>query len=149
MPKATVEEQEVPVEESLEAIPEIPLEEEVPVPLPKSKPRAKSKAKAKASQVDLKAKHTCGRCGKTMSLHTALYPHKCREVTMPQPPALTKVIVQEPEPEAEPEPQLEPQLEPQFTQAQLLRMQLAQHAQEQRARARLRMVNPIREFYGL
>ncbi len=39
--------------------------------------------------------------------------------------------------------------EPQLTQAQLLRMQLAQHAQEQRARAHLRMVNPIRKFYGL
>ena len=65
--------------ETPEAVAEEPLPEEVPVrPKPK---RAAAKPKAaperKDAPVNLKAKHTCGRCGKTMSLHTALYSHEC------------------------------------------------------------------------
>ncbi len=83
-----------------------------------------------------------------MSVHTALYAHKCPgEIQAPQPPALTsQVTVQEEPEEIQPEPK---QPEPQFTQAQLLRVQLAQHAQEQRASAHLQMVNPILQFYGI
>ena len=71
-----------------------------------------------------------------MSLHTALYGHKnCPgKVDMPQPPALGQVTPEEP---------------PQLTQAQALRLQLAQAAQERRAQAHLRMVGPIRSFYNL
>ena len=39
--------------------------------------------------------------------------------------------------------------EPQMSQAQMLRLQLAQAAQERRAQAHMRMVAPIRQFYGL
>ena len=80
-----------------------------------------------------------------MSLHTALYGHKnCPgKVSMPQPPALT----QRPVPEEPEEPEEEPQ--PRLTQAQFLRLQLAQAAQERRAQQHMRMVAPIRQFYGL
>ena len=91
MPKATIEEHETeapPESEagqppepeqsaSTAAIPEEPVEEEVPVP---KKARAKAKATAKAStrkdapkKTNLKDRHTCGACGQEMSLHTALY----------------------------------------------------------------------------
>ena len=63
------------------------------------------------------------------------------EVTVPQPPALLRHPVREEEP---PAPQ-----EPPMDRTQLLRMQLAQAVQERRAQAHLRMVNPIRQFYGL
>ena len=56
------------------------------------------------------------------------------EVTIPQPPALLR---QTPEPL------------PQLTQAQTLRMHLATAAQERRAQAHMRVVTPIRQFYGL
>ena len=111
---------------------------EVPEPEPVKK-RAPKKPAQKKDPLDLKQKHTCGRCGKTMSLHTALYSHKCpEEVTVPQPPALLRHPVRE-----------EPPPEPPVNYAQQLRMQLAQAAQERRAQAHLRMVNPIRQFYGL
>ena len=167
MPKAKVEEEEVPAEEPQEeapveesqeeVVPEIPEPEPVTV-RPKSKARAKPQANEtvvlpkknaappsvkKKEPLDLKQKHECGRCGKTMSLHTALYGHKnCPgEVSMPQPPALTRQVVVE---EAPPEP--EP---PQLSHAQLLRQHLAQAAQERRAQQHFRMVNPIRSFYGM
>ena len=151
MPKATIEEQEtVPPdqpeapEESADAvIPEEPVEEEVPVP--KKKPKAKAgpaKAKPKDAprKTNLKDRHTCGACGQEMSLHTALYGHKnCPgKASVPQPPALVRqVAVEEPPPP------------PQLSQAQSLRLQLAQAAQERRAQAHMRMVTPIRSFYGL
>ena len=157
MPKATVQEEGVPVEEPSEsppeeeedtAVPETPQAEAVAVK-PKPKPRAKASTRKdapaptkKKEGLDLKQKHQCGRCGKTMSLHTALYGHKnCPgEVTIPQPPALLRqVTVQEEAPEPE----------PQISHAQLLRMQLAQAAQERRAQAQLRVTAPIRQFYGL
>ena len=97
----------------------------------------------KKEPLDLKQKHQCGRCGRTMTLHTALYGHKnCPgEVAVPQPPALTRqVAVEEPPPEEE---------EPQMSHAQLLRLHLAQAAQERRAQQHFRMVNPIRSFYGM
>ena len=155
MPKAKVEEKEMPVEEEPaeeakpEAVPEVP---ETPQPEIVAKPKARAKVKAapkvpapKAeSKVDLKQKHTCGQCGKTMSLHTALYNHKCPgDVSIPQPPALVRQTNQAPEPAA-PAP-----LPPQYSHAQLIRMQLAQAAQERRAQARLRMTAPIRHFYGM
>ncbi len=78
MPKATVEEQEVPVEEPSEGppaeeeetdVPETPQAEEVPV-RPKAKPRAKASTRKdapaptkKKEGLDLKQKHQCGRCG--------------------------------------------------------------------------------------
>ena len=76
-----------------------------------------------------------------MSLHTALYGHKnCPgKASVPQPPALVRQVAAEP---AAPEP-------PQMSQAQMLRLQLAQAAQERRAQAHMRMVAPIRQFYGL
>ena len=74
-----------------------------------------------------------------MSVHTALYNHKCPgEIKVPQPPALVRSVRQEP---VEPEP-------PAMSHAQLLRLQLAQAAQERRAQAQLRMTAPIRHFYG-
>ena len=147
MPKAKVEEKEMPVEEvepeSVEApeaneeVPETPKPEVVPKPKKAPKPKAEPKAKG----LDLKQKHTCGQCGKTMSLHTALYNHKCpSDVSIPQPPALVRQTAVEPIPE--------PVL-PQDSHAQLLRMQLAHAAQERRAQAQLRMTAPIRQFYGL
>ncbi len=79
MPKATIAEQEVPAEPDDIPLPETPQEEEVSVPKPKTKEVSKPRAKAvpKKATTDLKAKHTCGRCGKTMSLYTTLYSHKC------------------------------------------------------------------------
>ena len=77
-----------------------------------------------------------------MSLHTAHYSHRCPgEVSVPQPPALTRqVAVEEPPEEEEP---------PQLSHAQQLRLHLAQVAQERRAQQHFRMVNPIRSFYGI
>ena len=145
MPKAKVEEKEMPVEEVEPEAPEA--NEEVPetpqpevVAKPKQKASAKPKAEPKAKGLDLKQKHTCGQCGKTMSLHTALYSHKCpSDVSIPQPPALVRQTAVEPIPEPV----------PQYSHAQLPRMQLAQAAQERRAQAQLRMTAPIRQFYGL
>ena len=157
MPKAKVQEQEVPVEEAPEEppapteeapeelppepIPEVPVEQPVPKPrkakAPPTAPRVEPKRSARAKpKTNLKDRHTCGACGQEMSLHTALYGHKnCPgKVDMPQPPALGQVAPEEP---------------PQLTQAQALRLQLAQAAQERRAQAHLRMVGPIRSFYGL
>ena len=72
-----------------------------------------------------------------MSVHTALYNHKCPgEIKVPQPPALARHV-----PPVQPEP-------PAMSHAQLLRLQLAQAAQERRAQAQLRMTAPIRQFYG-
>ena len=75
-----------------------------------------------------------------MSLHTALYGHKNCPGNVRQPPALVRQVAAEP-PVAAPEPQM--------SQAQMLRLQLAQAAQERRAQAHMRMVAPIRQFYGL
>ena len=156
MPKATIEEQEtIPSEadqpqEEQSAIPEEPVEEEVPV---KKKVRiaakaSAAKASAKASarkdaprKTNLKDRHTCGACGKEMSLHTALYGHQnCPgKAVVPQPPALVRQVAV---------PEEAPQ-EPQMSQAQSLRLQLAHAAQERRAQAHMRMVTPIRSFYGL
>ena len=146
MPKAKVEEKEMPVEEvepeaveapeANEEVPETPQPEVVPKPKKVPKPKAEPKSKG----LDLKQKHTCGQCGKTMSLHTALYNHKYpSDVSIPQPPALVRQAAAEPIPEPV----------PQYSHAQLLRMQLAQAAQERRAQAQLRMTAPIRQFYGL
>ena len=118
---------------------------------PKSKASAKrkdapSKVKKEGS-LDLKQKHTCGACGKVMSLHSALYGHKnCPgEASIPQPPALTRQVA------AVSEPVYEPQVAPgaAMSYAQHLRQHLAQAAQERRAQAQLRMTAPIRQFYGL
>ncbi|MEC8428549.1 MAG: hypothetical protein VXZ35_08990, partial [Pseudomonadota bacterium] len=127
-----------------EPIPGIPVEQPVPKPrkakAPPSAPRVEPKKaapkRAATKRTNLKDRHTCGACGQEMSLHTALYGHKnCPgKVDMPQPPALGQVAPEEP---------------PQLTQAQALRLQLAQAAQERRAQAHLRMVGPIRSFYGL
>ena len=158
MPKATIEEQEtIPpdqpeAQEELSAIPEEPVEEEVPVPKKKVRIAAKaSAAKAKPKdaprKTNLKDRHTCGACGKEMSLHTALYGHQnCPgKVSLPQPPALVRQVAVPERPEREEAPQ-EP---PQMSQAQSLRLQLAHAAQERRAQAHMRMVTPIRSFYGL
>ena len=149
MPKATVSEEEVPVEappdeEAVpEVVPEIPEPEEVPVRKPRAKAAVRKDAPPKApkKQLDLKQKHECGACGKTMSLHTALYGHKnCPgEVSITQPPALTRQVAMQEEP---PPP-------PPMSQSQMLRFQLAQAAQERRAQQQMRMLNPIRQFYGL
>ena len=163
--KAEVQEEEVPAEEPQEeahaeepqeeVVPETPEPEEVAVQ-PKRKAASKAKAKPQAKRkdappttkkkepLDLKQKHQCGQCGKVMSLHTALYGHRnCPgEVSVPQPPALTRQVAVEQPPEPEEE-------EPQMSHAQLLRLQLAQAAQERRAQLHFRMVNPIRSFYGL
>ena len=98
MPKATVQEEVVPVEEVSETpqeaepvVAETPQPETVPVKKKPNKPRAKP------SSVDLKSRFTC-QCGKEMSLRTAMYgKHKCpAEMSVPQPPALTRqVTVQE------------------------------------------------------
>ena len=157
MPKATtVQEEEVPVEDPPEATEEAPEEPpdipEIPAPevvvKPKRAPKAKASTRKDApaptkGKVDLKQRHTCGACGATMSLHTVLYGHKnCPgQVTVPQPPALTRQVAVQEEEAVAPEPQL--------TQAQMLRLQLARAAQERRAQAQLRMVDPIRQFYGL
>ena len=99
-----------------------------------------------------------------MSLHTALYSHKCpKDVSIPQPPALVrgdpsrrpacirnKDLEWTAEREAvAPEPTIPEPVYPQYSHSQLLRMQLAQAAQERRAQAQLRMTAPIRQFYGL
>ena len=140
MPKATVPEEDVPAEEVSEA-PQEPIVAETPQPEEVSVKKPKPKPKAKPSTVDLKSRFTC-QCGKEMSLHTAMYgKHKCpAEISVPQPPALTRQVTVQDVPEI---------IEPQLSQAQILRIQLAQHAQERRAQAHLRMVNPIRDFYGL
>ena len=162
MPKAKVQEQVVPVEEAPEEppapteeapeelppepIPEIPVEQPVPKPrkakapptAPRVEPKKAAPKEAAPKRTNLKDRHTCGACGQEMSLHTALYGHKnCPgKVDMPQPPALGQVAPEEAQP-------------PQLTQAQALRLQLAQAAQERRAQAHLRMVGPIRSFYNL
>ena len=119
----------VPEQESPE-----PEEEEEETAPPVEEP-IQEEVKPRKAKTNLKDRHTCGACGQEMSLHTALYGHKnCPgKPTMPQPPALVR----------------HPPPEPQLTQAQSLRMQLAQAAQERRAQAQLRMVTPIRQFYGL
>ncbi len=159
MPKATIEEQETippeadqPQEEQSVDIPEEPVEEEVPVPKKKVRIAAKaSAAKASAAKAsarkdaprktNLKDRHTCGVCGKERSLHTALYgPQNCPgKAVVPQPPAIVR---QAAVPEEAPH-------ESQMSQAQSLRLQLAHAAQERRAQAHMRMVTPIRSFYGL
>ena len=111
MPKAKVEEKEMPVEEPPEqteeppeeVAPEAPEVPETPQPEVVAKPKSRAKAKSKAAPeqkaLDLKQKHTCGQCGKTMSLHTALYSHMCpKDVSIPQPPALVRQPAPEPAP---------------------------------------------------
>ena len=143
MPVEVPPEQPEPPEEVVLEATELP---ETPQPEVVAKPKSKAKAKSKAPEqkaLDLKQKHTCGQCNKTMSLHTALYSHKCpKDVSVPQPPALVRQPA--PEPVVFPEPTY-----PQYSPAQLLRIQLAQAAQERRAQAQLRMTAPIRQFYGL
>jgi len=144
-----VEEAEVIAEEPDPAVPEELVEEEVAVPKPKPKAKASRKDGGEAAarsaapastkkKTDLTTKHTCGSCGKTMSLHTAMYGHKnCPgELSIPQPPLVRQTAI-------------EPPTEPQMSQAQMLRYHLANAAQERRAQAHLRVVGPIRQFYGL
>jgi hypothetical protein len=143
MPKAVlIVEEEEAIEEPTEepAVPEELAEEEVEVPKPKPKAKARKDApeSTKKKKTDLTTKHTCGGCGKVMSLHTAMYGHKnCPgEMSIPQPPLVRQTAI-------------EPPTEPQVSQAQLLRYHLANAAQERRAQAHLRVVGPIRQFYGL
>ena len=140
MPKAKIQEEEThPPEEEVAPVqepppeappeappdppmPDAPVVPETPVQETVPKPRAKTKPAAKPKvRKDAPTK-----------------PKKVEwapgEVTIPQPPALLRQPV-------EPEPQL--------TQAQALRMHLATAAQERRAQAHMRVVNPIRQFYGL
>ena len=138
MPKAKIQEEETahPPEEEVAppppeappdpepdapAVPETPAEETVPKPRAKRKPETKPAAKPKVRKdAPKKTKKEAWAPG---------------EVTIPQPPALLR---QPAEPEI-----------PQLTQAQALRMHLATAAQERRAQAHMRVVNPIRQFYGL
>ena len=121
------------------AVPETPAEETVP------KPRKAAKAKPRKDAPETPAEETVPKPRKAESAKATSRkdaPKKTKkeawapgEVTIPQPPALLR---QTPEPEI-----------PQLTQAQALRMHLATAAQERRAQAHLRVVNPIRQFYGL
>ena len=103
-------------------VPETPAEETVPKPRAKRKPETKPAAKPKVRKD----------APKKTNKKEAWAPG---EVTIPQPPALLR---QPAEPEI-----------PQLTQAQALRMHLATAAQERRAQAHMRVVTPIRQFYGL
>ena len=141
MPKAKIQEEETPhppeeepappVQETPpeaqappDPVPDAPSVPETPVQETVPKPRAKTKPAAKPKVRKDAPKKT--------NKKEAWAPG---EVTIPQPPALLR---QTPEPEL-----------PQLTQAQALRMHLATAAQERRAQAHLRVVNPIRQFYGL
>ena len=142
MPKAKIQEEETPhppeeelappVQESPPDAPPEPPEPPVPdapvvpeTPVQETVPKPRAKAAAAKAKVRKDAP-------KKTNKKEAWAPG---EVTIPQPPALLR---QTPEPEL-----------PQLTQAQALRMHLATAAQERRAQAHLRVVNPIRQFYGL
>ena len=160
MPKAKIQEEETPhppeeesappVQETPEppeappdpvpdapAVPETPAEETVP------KPRKAAKAKPRKDAPETPAEETVPKPRKAESAKATSRkdaPKKTKkeawapgEVTIPQPPALVRQAAAEPE----------------LTQAQTLRYQLAAAAQERRAQAHLRVVNPIRQFYGL
>ena len=138
MPKAIIEE-EVTVDTEDPTDPVVPEElaaEEVVVPEPTTKAKAtrKDAPASTKKKTDLTTKNTCGSCGKTMSLHTAMYGHTNCPGQVP--PALVQQLA----------PPVE---EPQVSQAQLLRYHLAQAAQERRAQAHLKIVGPIRQFDGL
>ena len=141
MPKAKVKEEETPLPEEEEppaqdkapeapppVIPETVIPETVPetvvpeTPIKEAVPKPKAKSKAKAKTRALKQKE---------HFKDDWSPG---EVTIPQPPALLR----------QPEPEI-----PQLTQAQALRLHLATAAQERRAQAHMRIVTPIRQFYGL
>ena len=112
--------QETPPEAPPDPEPDAPAVPETPVQETVPKPRAKPAAKPKVRKdAPKKTKKEAWAPG---------------EVTIPQPPALVRQT-------AEPEPQL--------TQAQALRYHLAAAPQERRAQAHLRVVTPIRQFYGL
>ena len=119
MPKAKVQEQEVPVEEAPEEppapteeapeelppepIPEVPVEQPVPKPrkakAPPTAPRVEPKRKAAPKRTNLKVRHTCGACDQEVSLLTALCGHKnCPgKVGVSQPPALVRQVATEAE----------------------------------------------------
>ena len=142
MPKAKVKEEETPLPEEEEppaqdkapeapppVIPETVIPETVvpetvvpETPIKEAVPKPKAKSKAKAKTRALKQKE---------HFKDDWSPG---EVTIPQPPALLR----------QPEPEI-----PQLTQAQALRLHLATAAQERRAQAHMRIVTPIRQFYGL
>ena len=115
---------EAPPEAPPDPEPDAPAVPETPVQETVPKPRAKTKPAAKPKVRKDAPKKTTKK--------EAWAPG---EVTIPQPPALLR---QTPEPEL-----------PQLTQAQALRMHLATAAQERRAQAHMRVVTPIRQFYGL
>ena len=139
MPKAKIQEEETPhppeeetpVQETPpeapeappDPVPDAPAVPETPVQETVPKPRAKTKPAAKP------------KVRKDAPKKTKKEAWAPGEVTIPQPPALLR---QTPEPEL-----------PQLTQAQALRMHLATAAQERRAQAHMRVVTPIRQFYGL
>ena len=141
MPKAKIQEEETPhppeeepappVQETpptAEAPPDLPAPDapavpETPVQETVPKPRAKTKPAAKPKVRKDAPKKT--------NKKEAWAPG---EVTIPQPPALLRQTTE---------------VEPELTQAQALRYHLAVAAQERRAQAHLRVVNPIRQFYGL
>ena len=103
-------------------MPDAPVVPETPVQETVPKPRAKAKPRVRKDAPALKKDK------KKVEWAPG-------EVTIPQPPALLR---QPAEPEV-----------PQLTQAQALRMHLATAAQERRAQAHMRVVTPIRQFYGL
>ena len=114
---------EAPPEAPPDPEPDAPAVPETPVQETVPKPRAKTKPAAKP------------KVRKDAPKKTKKEAWAPGEVTIPQPPALLR---QTPEPEL-----------PQLTQAQALRMHLATAAQERRAQAHMRVVTPIRQFYGL
>ena len=138
MPKAKIQEEETPhppeeetpVQETPpeapeappDPVPDAPAVPETPAEETVPKPRAKTKPAAKP------------KVRKDAPKKTKKEAWAPGEVTIPQPPALLRQTA-----EAEPE----------LTQAQALRYHLAVAAQERRAQAHLRVVNPIRQFYGL
>ena len=136
MPKAKIQEEETahPPEEETEVAPpqEAPEAPEPPVkeaPIVPETPAEETVPKPRKAE---SAKATSRKDAPKKTKKEAWAPG---EVTIPQPPALLR---QPAEPEV-----------PQLTQAQALRMHLATAAQERRAQAHLRVVNPIRQFYGL
>ena len=154
MPKAKIQEEEThppeeevapvqdtppePVQESppedAPVVPETPVQETVPKPRAKAVAAKAVAAKAEAAKAEAaKAKAKVRKdAPKKTNKKEAWAPG---EVTIPQPPALLRQTT-------------EPEL-PQLTQAQALRMHLATAAQERRAQAHMRVVTPIRQFYGL
>ena len=139
MPKAKKQEEETPhpPEEEVAPVqdtPPEPVQESPPedAPVVPETPVQETVPKPRAKAVVAKAKPKVRKDAPKKPKKEAWAPG---EVTIPQPPALLR---QPAEPEI-----------PQLTQAQALRMHLATAAQERRAQAHMRVVTPIRQFYGL